>query len=235
MGMMLRGARGRFDRGTGKSGGAALGNDDAVGARAIGGANQRAQVMRIFDAVEHNDEAVFAAMLFEQGVDIGVLLARGDRNYALMGVGVGQAIKLLARQEAHLDAAGAAIIDQALHPFVVPLARDANVLEAAGARFQRFANRMNPVENDHVQSSVRQRRRHDGAAALRESQKISHRFSRMHRSDKGPEDFRSVFIGVTRGSSLPTAGWASCHPDQQQLRPASACGSNRRRCRRSEA
>ena len=35
--------------------------------------------------------------LFEQGIDVRVLLAAGDRDDALMGVGVGGAIELLAR------------------------------------------------------------------------------------------------------------------------------------------
>ena len=88
-------------------------------------------------------------MLLQQSVDIGILLAGGNGDNALMGVGVGQSIKLLARQEANLHAAGAAIVDQALHPLVVALARDADILEAARARLQRFADRMNAVDDDH--------------------------------------------------------------------------------------
>ena len=67
-----------------------------------------------------------------------------------MGVGVGGAVELLARQEAHLHAAGAAVVNQALHPLIVPLARNADVFKAARARLQRLADRMNAVDDDHV-------------------------------------------------------------------------------------
>ncbi len=132
-GQMFGSSSRSLDRGACQSRGAPLGDDDSVSACAIGGANQRAQVVRIFDPVEHNDEAVLAAMLLQQRVDVGILFSGGDRDDALMGVGVGQAIKLFAWKKAHLHAAGAAIVNQALHPFVMPLARDADVLEAARA------------------------------------------------------------------------------------------------------
>ena len=149
---MLRGPGGSFDHGARQPDGAAFGNDDAVGAGAVGGANQRAQVVRVFHAVEHDQEAVLAVALLQQRVHVGILLAAGDGDDALVGVGVGGAVKLLARQEADLHAAGAAVVDQALHPLVMALAGDAHVIKAARARLQRLADRMNAVDDDHVSS-----------------------------------------------------------------------------------
>ncbi len=149
---MLRRARRSLNGGAGQSGSTALGNDDAVCARAVGSANQRAQIVRVFDAIEHDQEAVLAVALLQQGVHICVLLAAGDGDDALVRVGVGGAVELLARQEAYLHSAGAAMVNQALHPFVMPLARDADVFEAARARLQRLADRMNAVDDDHVSS-----------------------------------------------------------------------------------
>ncbi len=113
-------------------------------------ANQRTQIVRIFHAIEHDQEAVLAVPLLQQRVHVGVLLAGGNGDDALMGVRVGGAVEFLALQKAHLHAAGAAIVDNALHPLIVPLARDADVIEAAPARLQRLADRMNSVDNDHI-------------------------------------------------------------------------------------
>src|ERR1019366_7469659 len=123
-----------------QSGGATLRDDDTVGPGGIGSADERTQVVGIFHAVEHHQEAVLTMALFEQGVHVRVLFAAGDRNDALMGVGVSGAIELLARQEAHLHTTGATVVNKALHPLVMPLARDADVFKAARARFQRFAD-----------------------------------------------------------------------------------------------
>src|ERR1019366_3741317 len=133
-----------------QSSGATLRDDDAVRAGCVGSANERAQVVRIFHAIEHNQETVLTVALLEQGVNVRVLFAAGDRYNALMSVGVGGAIELLARQEAHLHTAGAAVVNQALHPLVMPLACNADVFKAARARFQRLANRMDTVDDDHV-------------------------------------------------------------------------------------
>ena len=48
------------------------------------------------------------------------------------------------------------VVDDALHALVVALARNAHVIEAAGAGFQRLADRMNPEDNNHAITSVRQ-------------------------------------------------------------------------------
>src|SRR5450759_2579790 len=147
---MLRRPRRSLDSSARQSGGATLRDDDAVRAGGIGSADERTQVVGIFHAIEHHQETVLTMALLEQGVHVRILLAAGDRNDALMGVGVSGAIELLARQEAHLHTAGATVVNKALHPLVMPLARDADVFEAARARLQRLADRMDAVDDDHV-------------------------------------------------------------------------------------
>ena len=131
---------------------ASLGNNDAVRAGAVSRANDSAEVVRVLHAVEHNQKAVLVVALFQQSVHVGVLLAAGDGNDALVGVGIGGAIELLARQEANLHSASTAVVDEALHPLIMPLTGDANILEAARARLQGLADRMNAVEDDHAPS-----------------------------------------------------------------------------------
>src|ERR1019366_10486593 len=147
---MLVSSRRSLDGGARQSSGATLRDDDTIRAGCVGGADQRAQVVWIFHAVEHHQETVLTVTLVEQGVHARVLLAAGDRNDALMSVGVGGAIELLARQKAHLHTAGAAVVNKALHPLVMPLARNTDVFKAARPRLQRLADRMNAVDDDHV-------------------------------------------------------------------------------------
>lgn len=147
---MLGGAGRSFDGGAGKSGGSPLRDDDAIGARSLGRTNESPEIMRIFNSVENDEKTVFAVTLFQERVDVRVLLAAGNRNDALVGIGVGGTIQLLARQKADLHSAGTAVLDQTLHTLIVPFACDANVLKTARARLESLANRMNAVENDHV-------------------------------------------------------------------------------------
>ncbi len=95
--------------------------------------------MRIFDAVEHHEKAVLGLLLFEQHVDVGVCLAAGHGDDALVSVGVGDPVEVFARQEADLHSGSAAVIDNPLHTLVVPLAGNSDVIEGARARLDRFA------------------------------------------------------------------------------------------------
>src|SRR5664279_5484968 len=53
-GKMLGCTGGGFDDGAGQTNGAALRNDDAIGTRSIGGANEGSEIVRIFDGVAHH-------------------------------------------------------------------------------------------------------------------------------------------------------------------------------------
>ena len=113
---MLRCPGGSLHRSASQSGCAPFGNDDPVRARAIRGANQCAEVVRILDAIEHDEKAMLAVSLLQQRIHVGVLLAAGDRDDTLMSVGIGGAIELLARQKTHLHSAGTAIVDDVAAP-----------------------------------------------------------------------------------------------------------------------
>ena len=71
---MLRRARARLVHHSGKPGGAPLGDDDAVDARALSGAQNRAEIVRIGDLVTHDDERVLAPLggTFQNILDRGV-------------------------------------------------------------------------------------------------------------------------------------------------------------------
>ncbi len=121
---VLGGSGGGLGDGGGDGGGAAFGQDDAVDAGAVGGAEQRAEVVGVFDAVEGEEEAVCSPVFFrgEQVFDgeEGALADHGEG--ALVGVGAGEAGELVAGFEGDADAGGAAEFGQALQAFVSALA-----------------------------------------------------------------------------------------------------------------
>ena len=88
---VLGGAGGGLGDGRRDGGGAALGQEDAVDAGAVGGAEQRAEVVRVFNAVEGEEEAVAAGSLARAAgeqvfeVEEGALADEGDGS--LVGVG----------------------------------------------------------------------------------------------------------------------------------------------------
>ena len=91
--------------------GTALGEDDAVHAGAIGYAEQGAEVLRVFDAVEGEQQAgsVWAVARRLEEVFNGEKLLRANHgDYALMGGGLGQLRQLLAGFLANADAGLAA-------------------------------------------------------------------------------------------------------------------------------
>ena len=66
-----------------------------------------------------------------------------------MGVGAGEAGKLVAGLDGDSDACGAAEFNQALEAFVSTFAGDADVIELAGTGADRLLNRMEAVQNFH--------------------------------------------------------------------------------------
>jgi hypothetical protein len=106
--MLVTRAMGRC---TGQTDGATLRDNDAVCAGSVGGPDESPEIVRVFNAVEHNDKAVIGLAPFDQHVDIGVLFGARNCDDSLMGVGLGGAIELFASQEPDLDSAGAARVD----------------------------------------------------------------------------------------------------------------------------
>ena len=70
-GQMLQRAGRGFGDDVGDAGRAALGNDDGAGAGGVGGADDGAEIVRIFHAVEHDEHLAGC-----DGLEVGVL-ARG--------------------------------------------------------------------------------------------------------------------------------------------------------------
>lgn len=135
-------------------GGAALGEDNAVDAGSVGHAKERAQVLRVFDAIEGKDEpgrlgAVDGRPSLEEVFDGQRLLPPNDGHNALVCGGSGKLGQLLTGLLAHAHACLAAFGDQLFQPRVLALARHHHVVKAAPPGPKSFLNRVNAVEDFH--------------------------------------------------------------------------------------
>jgi hypothetical protein len=151
---VLGGARAGFD-GCGAQGRrAALGEEDAVDSGAIGNAEQSAEVLRIFDAIESEDEAgsggVARGRCGREEIFEGEEFLRADkRDDALMTGSFGGKGELLARLLKDADTGLAALDDETLEAAVAALAGDEDVIEAAAAGLQSFLDRVQAVQDFH--------------------------------------------------------------------------------------
>ena len=130
---MLGGSGGGFDGDGAEGCGAALGDEDAVDAGCVGGTEERAEVLRVFDAVECEEQARgwIGIRAREQVFEVEEFAGADDGDDALMGGGVGEAGELFFGLEAETDAVLAAGVDDALEALVVTVTGDADVVEAA--------------------------------------------------------------------------------------------------------
>ncbi len=110
-----------FGHSGGNRGGTTLGQNDTVDAGAIGSAQESSEVVRIFDAVEGEEEAVGTGFSTggEEVLDSeeGALTDKGEN--ALVGVGMGHTGELVAGLKCDADVGGAAEFGEALqgaHP-----------------------------------------------------------------------------------------------------------------------
>ena len=134
------GCAGRGLDGDGAQGsGAALGKDDAVDTGSVCGAQERAEVLGVFDSVEGEQEAG-AGGIFGGGEEVfeGEEFAfTDDGDDALVGGRFGYAGELVAILKTHANALRAAEIDDALDLLrgstLLAVAADANVIETAVA------------------------------------------------------------------------------------------------------
>jgi len=150
---MLGGSGAGFDGGGTERGGTALGEEDAVDARAVGDAQKGAEVLRVFDAVEGEKKAGSGRVPWrgrEEVFEGEKFLWTDEGDDALMGGNAGKLGKLVARFLAHAHASLAAIGHQAGKAVVVTLAGDEHLIKAAAAGFERLLNRMEAVENIHT-------------------------------------------------------------------------------------
>ena len=131
--------------------GAALGHDDGVDSGAVGGAEQRAEILRVFDAVESEDEARGAGGL-ENIFDGEKFLSADDGDDALVGGGVGDVGKGFAGLGANADLEVAAEGDDGFEAVVAAFTGYEDVIETALACFEGFFYRMDAVEGLHLSS-----------------------------------------------------------------------------------
>jgi len=147
------GASGGLGYRGGDGGGAALGEDDAVYADAVGCAEEGSEVMRVLDAVEGEEEAVLVVLLWGQEVfDPEEFSLANDGQDALMGIGAGEPGELVAGFHGYADASGAAEFDESLESFVSTLAGDAYMIELARTGTDGLLDRVETVKNFHSSS-----------------------------------------------------------------------------------
>ena len=107
---MFKGTRSGLGYGLRESGGTPFGNDNSVRAGGVGCADDRAEIVRIFDAVEDNEQ-------FGRGRDIPqvrVLLLATERDNALMRFHPRETVERAAFFKSYGRAGGAGEIDDLL-------------------------------------------------------------------------------------------------------------------------
>ena len=151
---VLGGSGGGFGDDGADGSGAALGEDDAVDTGTVGGAEQGAEVVGVFDSVEGEEEAVSAGsgggveQVFEG--EEGAFAQESDD--ALVGVGLGVAGELVAGFGVDADAGGAGELEHAIHARVAAVTCDGDVVQPPGTGPESLFHRMQAVENFHASS-----------------------------------------------------------------------------------
>ena len=119
---------------------AALRDDDGAGAGGVRGADDGAQIVRIFHAVEHHQHLGRG-----DGIEVGVLARRAEGDDALMGRAAGQPVQGGTRLKANGHAGAARQVDDLLQTRTAGALRDHDALQGvAGA--QGLGNGMNATE-----------------------------------------------------------------------------------------
>jgi hypothetical protein len=150
---VLGGSGRGFGYGAGDRGGAAFGDDDSVYSGAVGCAQECAEVVRVFYAVEGKEEAVLAVFFGGEEVFDGEEFALADDGEdALVGIGAGEAGELVAGLDGDADVGGAAKFDDAFETFVATFAGYADVVELAGTGADGLLDGMEAVQNFHDSS-----------------------------------------------------------------------------------
>jgi hypothetical protein len=146
---VLGGAGGGLGGDAAERGCPALGRNDAVDACAVGGTEERAEVLRIFDAIEGEKQGRFTGNGLEELFELGEGLGADDGDDTLVAGGFGEVGEVLARLEADADAALAAEGGDAVDLGVDAIAGEADMVEGAGAGAHGFFDRVQSVENFH--------------------------------------------------------------------------------------
>lgn len=128
----------------------ALGEDDAVNAGPVGGAEESAEVVGVFDTVECEEEAALMERLSGEEVLDGEELAVAEEgDDTLVHVGLGEARKLFTGLEGDADAGRAGEGGELLELTVAALACDRDAVEPSGAGAKSLFHWMQAVENFH--------------------------------------------------------------------------------------
>ncbi len=107
---------------------APLRNDYPVGPSGVGGADDRAEVVRVLDAVE-NDHQSRALKRLEQALEIGGTRPDRHRHDALMVAARGETVERIAWFIVQGDATPAAFVGDRIEPWVLGSARDHHAVQ----------------------------------------------------------------------------------------------------------
>ena len=124
----------------------------AVHSGSVGNAQQRTQVLRVFHAIERQQQpsrAGFFRSRLEEVLDREKLLRVNHGHHALVRLGFGQKRQLLACLLADTHAGLTAQIHQPFQPIILPLAAHQYVVESPPSGLERLFYRMQPVQNFH--------------------------------------------------------------------------------------
>ena len=149
---MLGGSGTGFDGGRAEWSGTALGEENAIDTGAIGNAKKSPEVLRVFNAVESEQQASggFAGRIGREEVfESEKFLRANERDDALVRGGLCGEGEMLARFLKDANTGIAALGDEEIEAVVFALASYENVIEAAAAGLESFRNRMQAVENFH--------------------------------------------------------------------------------------
>jgi len=130
--------------------GTSLGEDYSVDAGAIGYAEKCAEVLRIFDTVEGEEQARLRGIRRCEEVFNGQRFLRADESYdTLVSRGAGQVSEVFAGFLTYAHAGLSAVRDETREAIVVTLGGNHDVIEATAASLECFGNRVYAVENIH--------------------------------------------------------------------------------------
>ena len=132
-------------------GGPSFGNYQAVGSSSVRGTQDRSQIVRIFDSIEHDDQRALAPPRRHDVIEIAILFCGSRGHKSLMRGVTGNFVQFHSRQNANGNSDLAALVNRPLQANIVPLLGDGNPLEVAPARLERFRNRIDSVKNIHAE------------------------------------------------------------------------------------
>jgi hypothetical protein len=150
---VLGGPSGGFGYGCSDRGGSPFGEKDAIDSSAVSGSQQGPEIVGVFDAVESEEEPVPAGFGWSQKVlDSEELTLADDSQHALVGIGSGEAGKLVPGFEGDADTGSTAEVDEPFEAVVPAVASHADMVELPGTGADGLLDWVEAVENFHTSS-----------------------------------------------------------------------------------